>query len=320
MDLQQKTRRFGAWVIACSLLLRLYSLGIIDRAAAFLSQPHIAAMLIYLETGRNVRFSFPQKQLHQGESPAPWTSPEVLPAFSPEDADAVQIYYNCDLRPDLEALIQQPLTWYLPLPEPTVLILHAHATEGYQGTDGYRTQDTKQNMISIGDHVAEVLAQHGIAAIHDRTLHDNPSYNAAYENARNSAQYYLGLYPSIQLILDLHRDALEQNGQQLSTAVNINGQFSSRLMLVMGTNAGGLSHDGWEENLSLGLKLHTQLEKQAPGITRPMALRSQRFNQDLIPGALLVEVGAAGDTHDEAMAAAEQLAKAIAELSRGTQE
>lgn len=319
MDLQQKTRRFGAWVIACSLLLRLYSLGVIDRAAAFLSQPHIAAMLIYLETGRNVRFSFPQNLLHQGESPAPWSFPRALPVFSPEDAEKVEVYYNCDLRPDLKTLIQKPLTWYLPLPEPTVLILHAHATEGYRETEGYRTRNTNQNMVSIGERVAELLAQEGIAAIHDRTLHDDPSYNAAYENARNTARYYLDLYPSIQLILDLHRDALEQNGQQLSTAVTIDGQSSARLMLVMGTNAGGLSHDGWEENLSLGLKLHTQLEKQTPGITRPMALRTQRFNQDLIPGALLVEVGAAGDTHAEALLAAEQLAKAIVALSKGTQ-
>ena len=72
--------------------------------------------------------------------------------------------------------------------------------------------------------------------------------------------------------------------------------------------------------MSLGLKLHAQLERQSPGITRPLQLRSQRFNQDLLPGALLIEVGAAGNTHEEARNAARQLAMAIAALQYGTAE
>ena len=118
-------------------------------------------------------------------------------------------------------------------------------------------------------------------------------------------------------MLDLHRDASDGENQ-LRTSTPINGASCAQLMLVMGTNAGGLRHEGWEDNLSLALKLQTQLERQAPGITRPISLRSQRFNQDLSPGALLVEVGAAGDTHSEALRAAEQLAQAIAALAEGT--
>ena len=155
--------------------------------------------------------------------------------------------------------------------------------------------------------------------VHDRTLHDYPDYSGAYESARKEAQKYLAAYPSIQLILDLHRDALEDRGNQLPTSATVNGQPSAQLMLVVGTNAGGLTHESWEENVSLGLKLHAQLEQLAPGIMRPMSLRSQRFNQDLLPGALLVEVGAAGNTQAEALLAAEQLAEAIAALAKGTQ-
>jgi stage II sporulation protein P len=164
----------------------------------------------------------------------------------------------------------------------------------------------------------KTLEAGGITAIHDRELHDYPEYTGAYNHSREAAQYYLEKFPSIQLILDLHRDALEQNGKQLRTAATVNGQPSAQLMLVMGTDESGLTHENWEKNLSLGLKLHLQLERQTPGITRPMALRSQRFNQDLLPGALLVEVGAAGNTHTEALLAAEQLAHAIAALAKGT--
>ena len=236
------------------------------------------------------------------------------------------LYYNCMYRPDLGSLMAQSLDWYLPLPEPTVLVLHSHTTEsytqtgdGYRESAAYRTLDEGHNMLSIGQRVIDVLAQYGISAIHDRELHDYPEYTGAYNHSREAAQYYLEKFPSIQLILDLHRDALEQNGKQLRTAATVNGQPSAQLMLVMGTDASGLSHNDWEQNLSLGLKLHLQLERQAPGITRPTLLRGQRFNQDLHPGALLVEVGAAGNSHQEALLAAEALAHAIVSLAKGTQ-
>ena len=321
MNLQQKTRRFGAWVIVCALLLRLQATVTADQLASILAQPNIAKLLIYLETGRNVRFSLPPAKSHSAESAAPWSAPEALPVFLPEQAGNLQMYYGCDLRPDLGALLSQPLSWYLPLPEPTVLILHSHATEGYADTSrsGYRTTEQTDNMLSIGDRVAEILAQYGITAIHDRTLHDHPNYNSAYGNSRAAAQSYLQVYPSIQLVLDLHRDALEHNGRQLPTTATVDGQPCAQLMMVMGTNAGGLSHEHWQRNLSLALKLQARLEQQSPGITRPTQLRTQRFNQDLSDGFLLVEVGSAGNSHEEALLAAEQLALAIAALSKGTQ-
>ena len=120
-------------------------------------------------------------------------------------------------------------------------------------------------------------------------------------------------YPTIRLVLDLHRDASGTGQKQLRTAATVAGQTVAQLMLVMGTN-----YDTWQENFSLAAKLHAQLERQAPGITRPINLRASRFNQDLCPGALLVEVGAAGNTHGEAMLAAEELAKAIVALAKGT--
>lgn len=326
MDLKQKTRRFGAWVILCAVLLRLQATVTADQLASFLKQPNIASLLIYLETGRNVRFSLPLFGEHRAESAPPWSPPEELPAFSSRQAEEIKMHYSCDLRPDLEALLTQPLSWYLPLPEPTVLILHSHATEcytssgePYQLSGAYRTLEEEHNMLSIGQQVSQILSRYGITAIHDKTLHDHPNYNTAYGNSRNAAQSYLQQYPSIQLVLDLHRDALEQNGQQLPVTATVDGRSCAQLMLVMGTNAGGLQHDHWEQNLSLGLKLQAWLEQQAPGITRPLQLRNQRFNQDLLAGFLLVEVGAAGNTHEEALLAAEQLAYAIVALSKGTQ-
>ena len=146
-------------------------------------------------------------------------------------------------------------------------------------------------MLCIGDAVANILRSHGIGVLHDRQVNDYPSYNGSYTRARETMAEYLNQYPSIQLVLDLHRDASDNGGNQLKTLAQVDGEPSAQLMLVVGTN-----YDAWQENLALAAKLHAQLERENPGIMRPISFRSQRFNQDLSPGALLIEVGAAGNT------------------------
>ena len=311
MDQRQRTNRFGLFLILCACAMRLFTGG---------------TFLTYLETGRNVRFSASDGEflLHLRESPSPWL-PEAEPLrFTAEDAAGVEMDYDCILRPDLAKLMEEPLDWDLTGEDPTVLILHTHTTESYtktgetyEETSDYRTRSPEYNMISIGDAVSQILEKAGISVLHDREVHDYPSYNGSYVHARESTERILQEHPSIRLILDLHRDALEQNGRQLRTVADVDGEPCARLMLVVGTNVSRQSHENWQKNLALGLKLHVVLERSCPGIMRPLNLRTQRFNQDLSPGALIVEVGAAGNTHTEALKAARTLAEAIISLARG---
>ena len=221
----------------------------------------------------------------------------------------------------------QPLNWNLVSEAPTVLILHTHGTESYTKSPGeiytessaYRTLDKHYNMVSLGDLLAQALEAAGISVIHDRSLHDHPSYSGSYSAARKSIAAYLEEYPSIQLVLDLHRDASGDDKNQLKTAATVDGVKSAQLMLVVGTDASGLKHPHWEENLALALKLHTQLERTAPGICRSISLRSQRFNQDQHPHALIVEIGGAGNSHAEAVTATTVLAKAIVDMAKGVE-
>ena len=121
-------------------------------------------------------------------------------------------------------------------------------------------------------------------------------------------------------MLDLHRDAYEDaEGNQAAHTVFSEGTALAPLMFVVGTNYGGLTHPNWQQNLALALKLQTQLEGLCPGICRNLNLRSQRFNQDLSHGSLLVEVGASGNTYAEALGAAKMLADAILSLAHGSQ-
>lgn len=333
MDHQQRSLRFGAAVIACAFVFRLASSGFFQPLADFLAQPNISSFLIYLETGRVVRFSQSSEvfQVLFQESAEPdfaeGAAPEEPVTFSAEDGASVEIKNSTSYDPDPEELIQQPLQWNLRSGEPTVLILHTHSTESYTKSKGekyeessaFRTLDKDYNMISLGDYLAELLEAGGITVLHDREYHDYPSYNGSYNHARKSIESYLEEYPSIELVLDLHRDASGDNSNQMVTSATVDGKSSAQLMIVVGTSGSGLKHPNWEENLALALKLHVQLERTSAGICRYVNLRQQRFNQDESPGCLIIEVGAAGNTHEEAMVATEVLARGVLALASGSQ-
>ena len=319
----------GLTALACAALFRLGTGGAFQTAAQSLTTPDAMAAMMFLETGWVVRpkpANAPQAT-EPVQTVAPVFPDQDAPAqavFAAADAQLVEIRNNCGYDADVPAMIQKPLSWDLQQEAPTVLIVHSHGTESYENTQGYaetsqyRTLDEDYNMISIGAEVKRILEEGGIKVIHDTTAHDHPSYSASYSQSRKSVKEYLKEYPSICLVLDLHRDAAEdKQGKQVAFTATYDGTTAAQLMLVVGTDV-RLSHPQWPENMSLAVKLHALLERNFPGICRPISFRSQRFNQDLSPGALLVEVGAAGNTHDQALEAARVLGKTLLGLSKGS--
>ena len=314
--MEQKALQIGAAMLALALLLRLTATWENGRR-------EIGRTLLFFSTGRLVTETRPPKEETQPEATEELpTVPKEVPVFGEGDLSFVQV--NADWEVDTLSLLQTPLQWNLISDEPTVLILHTHGSESYEKQDdyteiaSYRTLDEGYNMISIGDRVAQLLEAGGIHVIHDRTAHDYPSYNDAYDNARTAIQNYLADNPQIALVLDLHRDASEDaDGNQISYGVTINGEPTANLMLVMGSDTWSLPYPNWEQNLALAVKLQAQLEQSYPGLCRPVKLVDSRYNQDLCPGGLLVEVGTAGNTHEEAMRAAEFLAEGILALAHG---
>ena len=332
MDSRKKTLRVSIAAILCALVFRFFSPAILKAGLELLKNPKPIAFFIYSESGRQAKLSetgeilperIPETRLtFPRESPPPQSEGAVIPAFS--DASAIPMYYGCSYRPDLELLLREPLTWNLRADHPTVLIYHTHTTESYRKYGGdyeetapYRTLDPHYNIVAAGDRVAELLEQSGIHVIHDKVVHDYPDYNSSYYHSRLEAEKIITENPGLLLVLDLHRDAVEGPEGQMKTEANVGGRTAAQLMIVVGTNC-RLKHRNWKQNLSLGLKLHAQLETQTPGIVRPLSLRPQRFNQDLSPGALLVEIGSAGNSLGEAMLAAQELAQAIIALASGT--
>ena len=266
--------------------------------------------------------ALPQNTVDNTISPTeitqPPRQPEAVISFSKEELQYVRLNYRCDYRPDLEALLTAPLNLPGDPAKKTVLILHTHGSESFSGdyemVESYRTLDDTLNMIAIGDEVARILELSGIRVLHDRNIYDYPDYSGAYSAARKSIKAYLQENPEICLVLDLHRDAGVGDYGSLITSSTVGGQKSAQLMLVAGTDGSGKLHPNWQQNLSLAMKLSVLLEQANPGITRPIELREQRFNMDLSTGSLLVEVGAAGNTLEEAKIAANALALAVLEL------
>lgn len=246
--------------------------------------------------------------------------------FSAEDATLVQIDNRAGAEFDAAALITQPLSLKCETDEPLVLIIHTHATEAYtmtaetqyHETSAYRTDDTAHNVVRVGQALTDRLNDLGIATLHDTQLHDLDGYNDAYDRSGASVVDYLTRYPSIQIVIDVHRDAADDGaGGQLALTTQTDSGECAQLMLVMGTEMGGYPHPNWRESLSLAMKLQAQGEKATSGLFRPLSLRASRFNEHLAPYGLLLEVGTAGNTLPQAERSAERFAEALAQVLCG---
>lgn len=232
------------------------------------------------------------------------------------------LYNRTDLSVDLAGALKQSLSFSLaPAAEgPQILIIHTHATEAYtqDGTDVYtpsdnntRTLDETHNMIRVGDEMERVFTEMGLSVIHDRGVYDYPQYNGSYGRSGPAVQNYLAQYPTIRLVLDVHRDALVgSDGTVYKAVTTVDGVKTAQVMLVVGSSAGGGDHPNWTKNLTLAARLQKSLDTLYPTLARPMTLRQSVYNQNLSPGSLLVEVGSHGNTLQEALAGARLFARA----------
>ena len=248
------------------------------------------------------------------------------PVFTPSPSDyqgtgTVYFKNETDYAIDMTSLLQKDSPVALGEEGVQVLIMHTHGTEAYTQSPGhayvasgeYRTTDSSANMLRVGQEICDILNDRGISAVHSRTLNDYPAYNGSYNRALKDIQAHIQQYPTIQLVIDVHRDAIATGNTYYKTAAEVDGQQTAQLMFVTGTDAGGLTHDHWQDNLAFQAQLHDRLNSTYPGIMRPMSIRDSRFNQHIRKGSMLVEVGACGNTLEEALAAAQIFANTLAD-------
>jgi len=204
--------------------------------------------------------------------------------------------------------------------QPQVLILHTHATENYASRDTYytksdmaRTGEESRNVIGVGNEVERVLRKAGIGVVHDKTLHDSPSYSGGYNRSANTVKKYLKKYPSIKVVLDIHRDAIGDGDDLIKPQVEIKGRKAAQVMVCVGSNTGSVDYyPNWQSNLAFGLSLQENLETLYPGLARALFLAYDRcWNQNLSTGSIIIEFGTNGNTFSEAKYSATLVGNAL---------
>ena len=247
-------------------------------------------------------------------------SPTVkVPEVSPVPSNQIKINNATNYTVDINELIELPLDLDFDKDSSEVLIIHTHTTECYDGNEmageGERTTNDEYNMCHIGEVLANTLNLYGIKTIHDKTIHDYPSYQGAYTRALKTIEKNLSEHPSIRVILDIHRDAyIYADGSKLRVSTEINGEDAAQVMIVLGTDSMGLEHSHWKSNLAFAAKLQNTVQGMYPDLMRPLNLRRERFNMHMSKGSLLLEIGSNGNSIDEAERSAQYIGNAIASV------
>ncbi len=219
-------------------------------------------------------------------------------------------------------LTQEMLTPDITIENKNILIFHTHSCESYTASEQYpytptgnfRTTDLNFTVTRVGTELTTQLQQYGYNVIHDTSYHDYPSYNGSYTNSLKTVESLLQTNPS-DIIIDLHRDAIGSRSDYAPT-VKIGDEEAAQIMFVIGTNAGGLWHPNWNQNLKFAVKVQEKAEELYPGLFKPIMLTTSRYNQHTGKYANIIEVGATGNTLEQCLTSMKYLAKVMDEIMK----
>ncbi len=201
-----------------------------------------------------------------------------------------------------------------------VIIFQTHTCESYTPTENfnyvasgnYRTTDLNFSVARVGTEFGNYLKEYGFNVINDQTYHDFPAYSGSYNRSLTTVENILKNNKA-EMIFDIHRDAIGDN--TYAPKVKIGEEYAAQLTFVIGTDGGGLEHPNWLNNLKFAIKVQEKANELYPGLFRPIILRNSRYNQHLSNAASIIEVGATGNTTEEAIISMKYLAKVISEIS-----
>lgn len=198
-------------------------------------------------------------------------------------------------------------------PGPAVFIYNTHTGETYAQTDGVvKLQGKLGGVYQAGRALATALEEkHNLKVLQSDKIHDaNWLKDNPYTLSSVTLKEALAANPSVQVVIDVHRDAQVPRESSLTT---IKGMKVARIMLVVGTNARN-NHPDWMKNYLFAQQVGKQMEKMYPGLLRKVITKRGRYNQNLHPQAILVEIGSTENSTEEAKKSAELFADVIASM------
>lgn len=210
---------------------------------------------------------------------------------------------------------------YTPKNKKDVLIYHTHTCESYTPTKkntykasgNFRTTDLDYSVVRVGKELEAELKKLKFSVTRSETKHDYPAYTGSYTRSLKTIEGMLKNKKDAEIVFDVHRDAVGSKSDYAPTT-EINGEKVAQLMFVIGTNDGGGKHPNWKNNLKFAVKVQEKANEMYPGLFRSINLRSSTFNQKVTNCASIIEVGATGNTLEEATASMKYLAKVLDEV------
>lgn len=199
-----------------------------------------------------------------------------------------------------------------------IIIYHTHTCESYTPTTentykasgNFRTTNMNYSVARVGKELEACLEKYKFNVVRSETKHDYPAYSGSYERSLKTVQSLLKKNSEAEIVFDVHRDAIGSSSNFAPT-VEINGEKVAQLMFVIGTNDGGGKHPNWKNNLKFAVKVQEKANELYPGLFRNINLRSATFNQKVANAASIIEVGATGNTLEEACASMKYLAEIL---------
>jgi len=323
-DFSSKRRVFAAFLICCALLVAAFAITVLWQKNGGLDwfqhpDPGENQNLSNGETGGSDK-----NPAHQ--DPMPPLPEGAIPVVSMDLIGAAQgsLINETGLLPDLASLMGYDVGYRGDSDAPLVLILHTHTSESYlppatsyvQGTVGdlIYSEDVTKNLLSVGARLCEVLNENGISALHCSMVHDADGRRGSYARSAETIQRYLSEYPSIEYVIDLHRDlVIAPNGDIVRSEGKHGEESVAQVAAIVGSDEG---NDFWQSNLALALQLQKQLNADGNRIARPTVLQSGTLNQELAKFSLHLEIGTAANSPKEAERAAELVGEALIGLIR----
>lgn len=203
-------------------------------------------------------------------------------------------------RPELNNTISSDI--------PLIALYNTHSSETFELTDGLAHLKWKAGGVTIvaAEIKKAIEEKYGIAVTFNQTIHDK-SFNRSYIESEKTVKELLNANRDLEMVFDIHRDGALTREQSLT---EINGQKVAKILIVVGTDARA-EHPDWKENLQLARQISAKLDSMYPGLSRGIAIKQGRYNQQYSTRALLVEIGSAKNTTDEAVLAGRMFADVI---------
>lgn len=193
---------------------------------------------------------------------------------------------------------------------PQILIYHTHSQEAFADSV---PGDVNTGIVGVGEYLTKVLTeQYGYRVLHHTGQYDVETRDNAYSRALPEVEQLLAKNPSIQVVIDLHRDEVAQDTRLVT---ELQGRPTAKFMFFNGlsrTRKTGdidyLRNENQEANLAFSFQMQLKAAEYYPGLTRRIYLKGYRYNMHLCPRTLLVELGAQNNTYEESINACDPLA------------